>query len=323
MSLLADLQQSALAPAADEAGRISGLWWIYLTVLGLIWGVVMAVMLVGAFRKRAGTDQREPLALPVREPRVWNFIGTAAGLSVAIVFTLLLVDFFTDRALSSPPPPNALKIKLTGHQWWWEARYLGAKPSDEVTTANELHLPLGQPVEFDLDSVDVIHSFWIPSLHGKKDLIPGHPTTTWFTPRKTGAFYGMCAEFCGLQHAHMRLAVIVDPPEQFQQWLAHERSEAAEPQTDQTKRGEQVLLTTTCALCHSVQGTVARGKVGPDLTHLKSRGWIGAGALPNEPTALANWIRDPQAFKPGNLMPPHSLPGEDLNALVAYLETLR
>jgi cytochrome c oxidase subunit 2 len=323
VSLLAALQQSALAPAADQAGRISGLWWIYLTVLGLVWGVVMAVMLVGSLRRRSPAEKHAPLELPMREPRVWNFIGAAAGLTVAIVFALLLVDFFADRALSSPAPEGALKIKLTGHQWWWEAHYLGAKPSDEVTTANELHLPLGQPVELELDSVDVIHSFWIPSLHGKKDLIPGHPTSTWFTPRKTGQFYGMCAEFCGLQHAHMRLAVTVDPPEQFSQWLAHERSDAAEPATAQTKRGEQVLLGSTCALCHSVQGTVARGTIGPDLTHLKSRGWIGAGALPNERDALANWIRDSQAFKPGNLMPPHALPGDDLEALVAYLETLR
>jgi cytochrome c oxidase subunit 2 len=323
VSILAEIQQSALAPAADQARQISGLWWTYFAVLAAVWLLVMAVMLAGCFRSREPATGLRPLELPVREPRVWKVIGAASALTVLILFGLLLSDFFIDCALSSPAPENALKIKLTGHQWWWEARYLGAKSSDEMVTANELHLPLGQPVELELNSTDVIHSFWIPSLHGKRDLIPGHATSTWFTPRQAGEYFGLCAEFCGLQHAHMRLRVVVDPPENFQQWLAHERSDAPSPQTEQARRGQQTFLTTTCALCHSIAGTTARGQVGPDLTHLKNRGWLGAGTLPNQREALANWIHDSQAFKPGNLMPPHPLPrGGDLDALVEYMETL-
>lgn len=322
MMLLAIIQQSALQPAADQAGRISGLWWVYLTVLGTIWGLVMAAVIVGALRRRPAEMPDRPLAHPMTEKNVWRVIHTAIGLTVVILFALLLSDFFIDRALSSPAPDNALKIKLTAHQWWWEARYLGAKPSDTMVTANELHLPLGVPVEIELDSVDVIHSFWIPSLHGKRDLIPGHPTSTWFTPRKTGTYYGLCAEFCGLQHAHMRLAVTVESPEQFKQWYAHQLAEAPEPKAEPAQRGEQIVLTGTCAICHSIQGTTARGTVGPDLTHFMSRQWIGAGALPNDRGSLAAWILDPQGPKPGNLMPSHSFSDADLNALLDYLQTL-
>jgi cytochrome c oxidase subunit 2 len=239
------------------------------------------------------------------------------------LFALLVVDFFTGNLIYATPDPNALGIKITGHQWWWQVEYQDPQPSEIVVTANEIHVPVGKPVKFELQSTDVIHSFWVPNMHGKKDLVPGHPTTTWFTAKRAGEFRGQCAEYCGEQHAHMRLVFVAEPPAEFDHWLAAQKKSAPEPSTESERRGRDVFISTQCVMCHSIQGTNARATLGPDLTHMASRKMLAAGELPNTRGYLAGWILNPQVFKPGNRMPPNQLSPDDLNALVDYLESLK
>jgi cytochrome c oxidase subunit 2 len=212
---------------------------------------------------------------------------------------------------------------VSGHQWWWEIEYEEGIPARHVLTANELHIPIGRPVVLKVTSRDVIHSFWAPNLQGKRDLIPGYTTAIWMQADQAGVFRGQCAEFCGLQHAHMAFAVIAEPEADYQRWLEAMRQPARAPESDAERRGQEIFMTSRCAGCHTVQGTDAHGQVAPDLTHIASRSTVGAGTLPNTPAHLAAWVRDSQASKPGNQMPPNPLNPIDLQALVAYLETLR
>lgn len=318
-----------LNPAADQAGRISKEWWFFLIVLGTVWGLVMAALLVASFRGGSASAQTVapmPPPMPLNAGRErWITAGVTGAVAVTalILLVLLFTDFFANRAVSSPAPADAMTIKLTGHQWWWEVRYENHEPSKIVTTANELHIPTNRPVKFELNSPDVIHSFWVPNLSGKKDLIPGHPTSTWFTATKPGTYRGQCAEFCGTQHAHMRLTITAEPPEKFDAWIEAQRQPPPEPQNDSQKHGQQVFLSTTCVMCHTIQGTPARANTGPDLTHIASREWLGAGAVPNARGYLGGWILDPQSLKPGVRMPQHNFSGEDLNALLDYLAVLK
>jgi len=322
------LGQTALDHAAEQGARITSLWWFYFAVLIGVFALVIAAMLTAVVIHRTG-QLKDNASVPIEQPesaRERRIAVTIVGATVAtilIMFGLLVADVFADRAVSSKAPDNAVVIKVTGHQWWWELRYENQDTSKIFTTANELHIPTEIPVKFELNSVDVIHSFWVPNLHGKKDLIPGHPTNTWLIAKKPGIYYGQCAEFCGYQHAHMRLVITAEPEQAFNGWLEQQRQSAPDPMTDEQKRGLQVLTGSTCVMCHSVQGTPARGSLGPDLTHLAARQWLGAGALPNNPTDLGQWIRDPQAHKPGVRMPQHPFSETDLNALVAYLQTLK
>jgi cytochrome c oxidase subunit 2 len=192
-----------------------------------------------------------------------------------------------------------------------------------VITANEIHIPVGQPVEFQLKSRDVIHSFWVPTLHGKRDLIPRHVTTMTLQADRPGVYRGQCAEFCGYQHAHMAILVVAEPLEQFAAWLEHQRRPAAEPSDARQQRGQEVFLSAPCVMCHTIRGTLAGGRVAPDLTHIAGRHTLAAGTLPNTPGHLAGWIIDPQHIKPGNRMPAHSLNADDLQALLAYLGSLK
>jgi cytochrome c oxidase subunit 2 len=242
---------------------------------------------------------------------------------VLVLFVLLVVDFSTDRALAALSGSQPLKIKVTGHQWWWEIRYDDPTPSQMVTTANELHIPTGQPVLLELASQDVIHSFWVPNLHGKKDLIPGYTTSLRLQADRPGVFRGQCAEFCGHQHAYMAFLVIAEPPEQFSAWLEAQRHPAEQPVNAMQQRGQRVFLSSSCVLCHSIGGSPAGGKAGPDLTHVASRQTLAAGTLPNTPGHLAGWIIDAPRIKPGAKMPPNSLAPEELHALLAYLEGLK
>jgi cytochrome c oxidase subunit II len=215
-------------------------------------------------------------------------------------------------------------VRITGHQWWWEVQYPDAVPSNTFTTANEVHIPVGKLVKFEIRSMDVIHSFWVPNLHGKKDMIPGHDTSLWIKPDRVGTFVGECAEFCGLQHAKMRFTVVVDPPEQYAAWLEAQRKPAANPQTTEQEEGRQVFMTRgRCFMCHSVVGTPAMSRLGPDLTHIASRPTIAAGTLPNTPGHLAGWIVDPQGIKPGSRMSQNPLAPADLQNLLAYLKSLK
>jgi cytochrome c oxidase subunit 2 len=244
-------------------------------------------------------------------------------------------DIATGLALhrmASEPVENHLRV--IGHQWWWEvhyddwpSRYGERGPSNIFQTANEIHVPVDtdHPVtlEIKLDSHDVIHSFWVPNLNGKRDLVPGHPTDIFIRVDKVGTYWGECGEYCGYQHANMRIAVVAETPEQFRQWVAAQQTPAPEPTTDAQKRGRGVFLHSTCAMCHTIGGTAARALVGPDLTHVASRKLLAAGAAPNTPGYLAGWVVDPQKIKPGCNMPQNSLASTDLRALLEYLETLK
>lgn len=195
--------------------------------------------------------------------------------------------------------------------------------SSAVVTANEIHIPVGTPVVLNSTSRDVIHSFWAPNIQGKRDLIPGRLTTIWFQVDREGVFRGQCAEFCGNQHAHMAFLIVAEPPEKFQQWLRSQRRPSVEPTDGIASRGQQVFLSHTCVMCHNIRGTNAGAKNGPDLTHIASRRTLAAGTIPNNRGYLAGWILDPQHIKPGNRMPPNPLRPDELQALLAYIETLQ
>jgi cytochrome c oxidase subunit 2 len=238
------------------------------------------------------------------------------------VAILTALSFVAQRPLFAGRAATA-GIRLIGHQWWWEVRYDGATPSDMFTTANELHIPVGTPIRLSLESADVIHSFWVPSLAGKQDLIPGHNNSIELLAQKGGAYRGQCAEFCGLQHAHMGLLIVAEPSDTFEKWQTAQRAAAAAPQESDRVKGAQVFVSKPCALCHTIRGTSAGGTVGPDLTHLGSRAYIGADVLPLTSGSLATWIADPHGVKPGVNMPPVHLGADELNAVTAYLIGLK
>jgi cytochrome c oxidase subunit 2 len=211
-------------------------------------------------------------------------------------------------------------IEVIGHQWWWEIHY----SNQNFDTANEIHIPVGQPVTVHVTSADVVHSFWVPELHGKIDLIPGQTNTISLEADQAGVYRGQCAEFCGAQHAHMAILVIAEPAGQFSAWLDNQSRAGVEPAVGSLEQeGQQAFLGSACVYCHTIKGTNASGKVGPDLTHLGSRLTLGAGTLPNTPGNLAGWTINSQTIKPGNHMPPMDLSAVQVQALLAYLETLK
>jgi cytochrome c oxidase subunit 2 len=236
---------------------------------------------------------------------------------------LLTASVGTDRALAHFALKDALHIEVTAHQWWWSARYDDKEAGNMFSVANELHVPVGRPVIMTLHSDDVIHSLWLPNLTGKKDLIPGRTATLTLQADQPGTYRGQCAEFCGAQHAWMALLVTADAPDAYEAWASKQREPAATPADPLATRGQQVFLGATCVMCHAIGGTEAGAQHAPDLTHLASRQTIAAGALPNDPAHLAAWISNPSAHKPGVNMPGHVFAPDDLNALVAYLGSLR
>jgi cytochrome c oxidase subunit 2 len=235
----------------------------------------------------------------------------------------MISDFFTGRAMHRVDDPDPLTIQVIGHRWWWEIKYQDHVPSNILVTANEVHVPVGKTVKLELLSTDVIHSFWAPNFNGKRDAIPGHPGTNWFRATQPGEYRGQCAEYCGYQHAHMRFVIVAEPQEKFDQWRQQASQPAKEPGNEQQKRGQEVFLNGSCATCHTISGTVANATVGPNLSHIASRSLIGAGSFPNTPEMLRSWISDPQHLKPGVVMPQQNLNGDELNALVAYLGSLK
>jgi cytochrome c oxidase subunit II len=323
-------QQSALNPAATQAEYVSRLWWIFVAICSAVYVLVIVFLAVALARRRSGMQKAPkdstngPIALePGREKRVLVVVSGAVAATVVILFALLIGELYTSRAVAAVPGENPQVIQITGHQWWWEVRYDDPVPSNIVTSANEIHVPVGRPVRFDLRSADVIHSFWAPNFAGKRDLIPGRPTSLWVRADRAGEFRGQCAEFCGHQHAHMRFVIIAQPANEFDEWLTAQRISPPGPATDAEKRGQQVFLGTTCGLCHTIQGTPARATVGPDLTHLAGRKKIAAATLDNTRGNLAGWIIDPQRIKPGVRMPQHALSPDQLNDLLDYLATLK
>jgi cytochrome c oxidase subunit 2 len=308
----------ALDTAGPFAHEIAKLFWIFAGVSAVVYVLVM-LFLVYALRRRAARGSAPADPVPARALRA---IGVSLGVSGVVLIGLALADFFGNRALASVPA-DALRIRVTAHQWWWEIEYLDAIPANRVMTANHLTIPVGRPVLLELGSRDVIHSFWVPSLNGKKDLLPGYTTTLALLASRAGAYTGECAEFCGFQHAHMSIDVSALAPDQFARWLDAQQRAAPEPATDEQRRGRDVYLGSSCRACHAIQGTISAARLGPDLTHLASRPRIAAGTLPNDRASLAAWISDPQSIKPGTRMPATQLSADDLSALTAYLGNLR
>jgi cytochrome c oxidase subunit 2 len=216
-----------------------------------------------------------------------------------------------------------LTIEITGHQWWWEIRYLDADASNIFSTANEIHIPVGVPVTFNLRAADVIHSFWVPNLSGKKDLIPGKLASIWLQADRPGSYRGQCAEYCGAQHAHMALWIIAESQDQFEVWRRNQMQSALPTAGDSQRRGQQVFLSSSCVMCHAINGTPAGSNVGPNLTHVGSRSMIAAATLQNTREHLQQWVTNSQAIKPGNKMPQNDLAADDLQALLDYLQSLR
>ena len=309
------------APASTPAKSIFGLSLFVLAVTGAIFLVVFALLLyaIARFRKQKNDDGREP-------PQVYG--SNQVELAWTIIPILIVVALFmaTARVIAivqkTSPTGNEVAVTAIGHQFWWEYRY----PQLGVVTANELHLPVSDPVHptatfITLLSADTDHSFWVPRLGGKTDLIPNHVNTMWLDPQQTGVYLGQCAQYCGTQHAKMLLRVYVQSKDEFDRWIRQQREPAFV--NDAVAQGQQIFETTACINCHTVSGTVANGRFGPDLTHLMSRDTIAAGAAPNTPENLRRWIRNPNAIKPGSLMPGMQLNKQELDALTAYLETLR
>jgi cytochrome c oxidase subunit 2 len=316
--------QSALDPAGPQASHIHSLWHLMLGLCTLVFVLVVAAAWFAVLRRRHGdTDVPDLADEPARARRLTRNVGVATAVSIVGLLGLVVASVATDRALAGLPHEDALHIEITGHQWWWEVRYDDADPSKVFDTANEIHIPVGRTVALTLKADDVIHSFWVPNLHGKKDLIPGRTNTTMLRADAPGVYRGQCAEFCGYQHAWMGLLVVADTPADYARWEAAQRATPPEPSDATIAEGRRVFEGTTCAMCHAVQGTRANARRAPDLTHLASRRTLAAVALDNTPANRAAWVQDPQRFKPGSNMPPVQLPPEELGPLLAYLGSLQ
>ncbi len=309
------------APESTPARSIFGLSLFVLAITGIIFIVVFTLLVysVVKFRSTAANADREPAQV---------YGSTQIELAWTIIPILIVVVLFlaTARVIhavqDAPQPPNAIEVTAIGHQYWWEFRY----PKLGIVTANELHIPVSDPDHptptfLKLLSADTDHSFWIPQLAGKTDLIPNHPNSMWMDPYRTGIFLGQCAQYCGVQHAKMLLRVSVDGREDFAAWVRGQQQPAV--QDASVAGGRRVFESTACINCHAVAGTNANGRFGPDLTHLMSRATIASGAAPNTPEKLRLWIQDPNKIKPGSLMPAMQLSDADLDAVVSYMETLR
>jgi cytochrome c oxidase subunit 2 len=309
-----DGPQSTLDPAGRGAGRIADLFWWMAAGAGIIWLIVVGLTIY-AMRIRPESHNYGVATL---------IIGGGAVLPTVVLTVLLAYGLAMVPDLLAPAPAGGLQIAVAGEQWWWRVRYLTSDGNGRaVELANEIRLPVGERVEFHLQSPDVIHSFWIPSLGGKIDMIPGRTNRLTLEPTRTGVFRGACAEYCGDSHALMNFDVIVLEKDDFAAWLAHQHKPAQPPTQPLAARGQELFLANGCGACHTVRGIAADGVVGPDLTHVGSRLSLGAGILPNDPEAFLQWIARTKGVKPGVHMPAFGmLPPEDLQALSAYLDGL-
>ena len=306
---------SVFHPGGPLAQPVSTLWWWMLAVAGVVYALVMGAVLVAIWRRRRSSSETTPGEVIAGHP---HRVPAVAALATACIVAAFAIYGVAVGMLIDRQPQQPLAVTVVGHQWWWEVVYPG-----QVTTANELHVPAGQPVEIALRSADVIHSFWVPSLAGKRDVIPGHATRVVIQVDTPGVYRGQCSQFCGLQHAHMALFIVAESPRSFEEWLVHQRQPALAPLDTERARGRAVFLSARCGTCHTVTGVVTLAAFGPNLTHLASRTTIAAGTLDNHPAGLAAWIRDPQQIKPGATMPANPMAPADLQALVAYLGSLR
>src|SRR6185503_10842567 len=320
---LQNVRHSATAPASPEAHAIAHLFWWMLAVGGAIWLLVAATAIRSAFARRGAPGDDGLMRVSAEtHTRLQRVVIGATVVTGVILMSFLVFDFSVGRALAAFPA-QSLTVDVTGHQWWWQIEYEDPNPSLSVTTANEIHVPVGEPVQFKLASHDVIHSFWVPNMNGKRDLIPGYRSSIWFRADTPGVYRGQCAEFCGLQHAHMAFLVVAQPRAEFTRWLLQQRTSGATPVDSLAVAGQQVFMSGSCALCHTIGGTPAHGTVGPDLTHLASRLELAAGTAPNTRGYLGGWILNHPSMQPRTLMPPNPLQPRQLQALLAYLETLK
>jgi cytochrome c oxidase subunit 2 len=312
-----------LQSAGQRADTIWPLTWFTLAVSVLVCLAVGVLLWIGvrSAHLRGGAEETRAVAVESGSQGIsWIAIGLA--LSAAPILVTLIWTMVALASVAVPSENPGLLLDVSAHQWWWEVRYHGAAPSENFTTANEIHIPVDVPVLVRLRGSDVIHSFWVPKLSGKTDAIPGQTNVTWLQAARPGRYLGQCGEYCGAQHAHMAFEVVAEPRDAFNRWRARQLQTAPPPVTLQQKRG-LAIVQFRCGLCHQVRGTDAGAVTAPDLTHLMSRRTIAAGALPNTPGNLAAWIIAPQSLKPNTLMPSVGLSGPDVADVGAYLETLR
>jgi cytochrome c oxidase subunit II len=310
------------APSSTPADLIHRLSLLVLAVTGAIFAVVFSMLVYAAvkFRKRSG-DNREP-------PQIYGSDQLEIAWTVLPVLIVMVLFITSARVIhaiqDAPRPPGTIEVTAVGHQFWWEYRY----PQYGFVTANELHVPVSDPAQptptfITLLSADTNHSFWVPRLAGKTDLIPNHPNNTWIDPHQTGLYLGQCAQYCGTQHAKMLLRVYVESRGEFDRWVRSQQTVQADAaMSPEAIEGRRVFESTACIDCHTIEGTVADGRFGPNLGHLMSRDTIAAGAVPNTPTNLRLWIQNPDAIKPGSLMPAMNLTDKELNEVTAYMLTL-
>lgn len=313
--------QSALDPQGPHAEQLAGLFWIFVAVSAVIWLAVMIVLFVGLARRVP--ERPDPLALePAVERRRLAIVGGAAVATLLTVVVLTALSYFSQRQLFARESPG-VTIKVTGYQWWWDIRYENDSPELTFTTANEIYVPVGVPVTVKLAANDVIHSFWVPNIMGKLDLIPGQDNEIQFVAGRPGVYRGQCAEFCGWQHAHMGLLVVALPRFEFDAWSEAQRAPAKAPTDAERQKGAELFTSKACVMCHTIRGTPAGSRVGPDLTHFGSRRSIASATLPMSRGNIAAWIIDPQGVKPGVNMPNVSIAPEEIDPLVSYLAGLR
>jgi cytochrome c oxidase subunit II len=302
-------------PSSPEMEAMAALTYytaaICIIILGII--VVSVAYITIRYRKKAD-DTGEPYQNfgNLKIEIVWTAIP------VAIVAVLFLLTCSAMRAVDPPRGERDPDLVIVGHQWWWEIRY----PSSGVLTSNEVHIPVGKEMLVRLESIDVIHDFWVPELGRKIDLVPGHPNYIWLVAGKPGVYIGACAEFCGDQHANMRIRVVAESEEDFRKWLDGQLAVPPTPGHGIAREGARIFQSMACMNCHTIRGTAAAARVGPDLTHLADRATIGAGVLTNTPDNLTKWLTNPQKYKPGSYMPNMKLTNEEVKSLVAYLEAL-
>jgi cytochrome c oxidase subunit 2 len=315
---------SILHPVSPQGAQIEWLYWVIFWICFAVY-VLMIFGFTTAAAKSYSVDREPPPIIEDEEgdrKSSW-FVGSAVAVTVLTLFVVLGFSVAKEKPVQGTPKTDSVTIQVTGHQWWWEVTYPNSQANQTINTANEIHIPIGTPIVILTKSTDVIHSFWAPSITGKRDLVPGISSAFSFQVDTPGYYRGQCAEFCGLQHAHMGFAVVAESADDFEAWKKDQVSDAVEPANPQDARGREVFLTHACLMCHTIQGTQAGSRMGPDLTHLASRRMIAAETLPNTPGALGGWIVDPQRVKPGNHMSPNGLTGDDLQALISYLQSLK
>jgi len=301
-----------LAPRGTDARIAADIWWFMLALGGVIFVGWLALFVVAMVRRPKGeVDESHERRLHRR-----FIVGGGIVLPSIVFASLFVIDLLGIAAMQQTD--DEVVVDATGYQFWWEFAYV----QPDLVTANELYIPTGTDVQVRLHTADVIHSFWVPQLSGKRDMIPGRTNALTLHATEPGRYLGECAEFCGVQHANMRFEVVAVPPAEYQQWLDDMLEPAAEPRTASQQRGYDTFMSSSCAACHAIRGTPADGQLGPALTHFASRRWLGSGAAPNDRGHLGGWVVNPQSIKPGSTMPPVEIAAEDLPALLDYLESL-